>query len=139
MNDITYSASDVSVYSVLEPTLGVINICLPTIRPAMLALAGKDLRKGHTVPGNSSGKDASWNSPGKDYGPISKRTELQGTRDDLPLTNFDRLDDEFPLTTRVEGGPRDADTTRQHPREITVQRRWEVKGHHSSPTGDTRK
>ncbi|KAJ0120497.1 hypothetical protein J7T55_015226 [Diaporthe amygdali] len=138
MNDITYSASDVSVYSVLEPTLGVINICLPTIRPAMLALAGKDPRKGHTVPGDSRGKDASWNSPGKDYGPISKRTGLQGTRDDLPLTNFDRLDDEFPLTTRVEGGPSDTDTTGQHPRQITIQRRWEVKGHHSGPTWDTR-
>lgn len=138
MNDITYYAADVSVYSVLEPTLGVINICLPTIRPAMLAIAGKNPRKGHSVTGHSSGKDASWNSRTKDSGPASRRARVQGNVDDLQLTEFDRTDDEFPLTTRVEGGPSNADTRGKNPMEITVERRWEVQGHHSSPTSGTR-
>lgn len=134
MNDITYSAADVSVYSVLEPTLGIINVCLPTIRPAMLALAGKDPRKGHSVAGYSSGKNSSWNYQSKGSGPASKkRSRLQGSGED---TEFDRLDDEFPLTTLVEGaGPRSgAAITAQNPGEITIERRWEVKGHHSDPT-----
>ncbi|KAL2289918.1 hypothetical protein FJTKL_01197 [Diaporthe vaccinii] len=138
MNDITFYAADVAVYSVLEPTLGVINICLPTIRPAMLAIAGKDPRKGHSVTGPSSGKDASWNSRSKDSGPASRRHRLQGNGDDLHLTEFDRPDDEFPLTTRVQGGPSDSEFRGRNPGEITVERRWEVQGHHSSPISGTR-
>lgn len=138
MNDITYSASDVSVYSVLEPTLGIINVCLPTIRPAMLALAGKDPRKGHSVTGYSSGKNSSWNYQSRGSGAASKRTRLHGSVED---TEFDRLDDEFPLTTRVEGaGARsDAANMPQNPGEITIERRWEVKGHHSDPTSEAAK
>lgn len=138
MNDITYYAADVSVYSVLEPTLGVINICLPTIRPAMLAIAGKDPRKGHSVTGHSSGKDASWNSRSKDSGPASRRNRLHGNGDDVQLTEFDRQDDEFPLATRVQGGPSYPETRGRNPGEITVERRWEVQGHNASPSSGTR-
>lgn len=138
MDDITYYASDVALYSVLEPTLGVINICLPTIRPAILAIAGKNPRKGHSVREQSSGKDASWNTRSKDSGAASRRNRLRGN--DLELTDLDRADDQFPLTTLVEGGrgPSDADITGQNPREITVERRWEVQGHDSSLTPGTR-
>ena len=139
MNDITYYAADVSIYSVLEPTLGVINICLPVIRPAMLAIAGKNPRKGHSVTGHPSGKDASWNSRDKDSGLASRRARLQGNGDELQLTEFDRADDEFPLTTCVERGVSDAYAAGKNPREITVERCWEIQEYHSSPTSGTRK
>ena len=32
--DFTYSAASLSIWSILEPTLGIINACLPLIRPA---------------------------------------------------------------------------------------------------------
>ncbi|ROW16455.1 hypothetical protein VPNG_02754 [Cytospora leucostoma] len=104
LNDITYSSSGVSVYSVLEPTLGIINICLPTIRPAMLAIAGRNPGKGHSVPAYSIENESGWNYHGKGSGMISEQARLQSNVDDLPMTQLDRLGDEFPPTTRVACG-----------------------------------
>ncbi|PWY88123.1 hypothetical protein BO94DRAFT_423334, partial [Aspergillus sclerotioniger CBS 115572] len=36
--DLTYTVTPGAIYSVLEPTLGVVNACLPTIKPAITEL-----------------------------------------------------------------------------------------------------
>ena len=38
--DMTYNVTPGAIYSVLEPTLGVVNACLPTIKPAITELFG---------------------------------------------------------------------------------------------------
>jgi hypothetical protein len=38
--DLTFTVTPGAIYSVLEPTLGVVNACLPTIRPALTELFG---------------------------------------------------------------------------------------------------
>ena len=38
--DMTYTVTPGAIYSVLEPNLGVINACLPTIKPAINELFG---------------------------------------------------------------------------------------------------
>ncbi|KAI0518555.1 hypothetical protein F5B22DRAFT_599651 [Xylaria bambusicola] len=35
LTDPTYTGTGITVYSILEPTLGVVNACLPTMRPAL--------------------------------------------------------------------------------------------------------
>ncbi|KAI0601485.1 hypothetical protein F4775DRAFT_582067 [Biscogniauxia sp. FL1348] len=40
LDDMTYTVTSVAIYSILEPTLGVINACLPTIRPVLKRLSG---------------------------------------------------------------------------------------------------
>ncbi|KAI0198324.1 hypothetical protein F4808DRAFT_462803 [Astrocystis sublimbata] len=43
LEDPTYTGTGISVYSILEPTLGVVNACLPTIRPALRKLFRHDI------------------------------------------------------------------------------------------------
>lgn len=43
LTDITYTVTPGAIYSVLEPTLGVVNACLPLIKPSMTKIFGNDL------------------------------------------------------------------------------------------------
>lgn len=85
-SDLTYSGTIGTILTVLEPTLGVVNACLPTIMPAVKELFGpRDL----TLAGRA---------PQVPCRPLQK---VKGniTRD------IERLDDEFPLyEIRIEAG-----------------------------------
>ncbi|KAI0845129.1 hypothetical protein F5Y00DRAFT_247109 [Daldinia vernicosa] len=45
LTDITYSNVRLNIYSELEPTLGVVNACLPTIKPALNFIFGTSKRR----------------------------------------------------------------------------------------------
>lgn len=136
LDDVTYSAAGVSVYSVLEPTLGVINVCLPTIRPAILALTRRAPRRVHSVVGYPTGKESTWHYKSNGSALTSKRTRSQGDVEDVPMAGFDRPDDELLLTARVERGRSDGTIVGKNPGEITIERGWEVKGHRSSAASE---
>lgn len=38
--DLTYTVRPLAIYSILEPALGIVNACLPTIKPALTIIAG---------------------------------------------------------------------------------------------------
>ncbi|KAI1291385.1 hypothetical protein F5Y03DRAFT_400748 [Xylaria venustula] len=40
-NDITFGAAQISIFTAVEPALGVVNACLPTIKPALYRICGK--------------------------------------------------------------------------------------------------
>ncbi|KAK5633865.1 hypothetical protein RRF57_009579 [Xylaria bambusicola] len=53
LEDVTFESTRISIFSLAEPTLGVINACLPTIKPALYRLCGKEVRGGSkTYPRN---------------------------------------------------------------------------------------
>lgn len=88
LNDITYSCVDVMIYSVLEPTLGIVNVCLPTIRPAILTLLGEHPHSLKTPPTYTSGNSNSWNSTRKGSLPNRRKLPGRGPVDDIPNDGF---------------------------------------------------
>ncbi|KAF2970765.1 hypothetical protein GQX73_g2805 [Xylaria multiplex] len=86
LTDSTYTGSGVAAYSILEPTLGVVNACLPLTRPALKKLlensssgwAGKSLRY---------------------YGSSSTEANVTSTNGNPDHQHqFRRLEDNIPLT-----------------------------------------
>ncbi|ROW06270.1 hypothetical protein VPNG_08079 [Cytospora leucostoma] len=96
--DLTYTETAGSIYSVLEPTLGVVNACLPTLRPAMNEIFGSRplswTRRGSSnknLPGETSSQENKHNRNG------------QGAVKGNITRDLERLDDELPLhEVRVE-------------------------------------
>ncbi|KAL2255470.1 hypothetical protein VTK26DRAFT_3288 [Humicola hyalothermophila] len=43
LSDMTYSVTPGVIYAMLEPTLGIVNACLPTIKPAVNKLTGRPI------------------------------------------------------------------------------------------------
>ena len=43
LTDLTYGATPGACWSILEPTLGVVNACLPTMRPSLRKIFNKDV------------------------------------------------------------------------------------------------
>ncbi|KAI0424683.1 hypothetical protein F5Y09DRAFT_335560 [Xylaria sp. FL1042] len=111
LDDVTFGSAEISIYSSVEPTLGVVNACLPTIKPALYKLWGK----GSYGVSKSHFKDSRKASLDKyDQNPMGMG---------IHEGRFHHHDDQIPLTTiRAENGvsggnERDA---------ITVTRAWEV-------------
>lgn len=117
LSDITYSHVNVLIYSILEPTLGVVNTCLPTIKPAILAIAGRKPNRLNTPAKNSGPSSGSHQLP--------NRNRVQNRDIDIPLSEFERLDDEYPLASTYVQGGRGSDPPRNHG-EITVERGWAI-------------
>lgn len=97
MSDLTYTVTPGAIYTVLEPTLGVVNACLPTIKPAIVKLFGsKALNWTRHDRSKNSGRSGS--TP-QASGRSQRKVKGNITRD------FERLDDEFPLNEiRIETG-----------------------------------
>ncbi|KAI1075918.1 hypothetical protein F5B20DRAFT_558382 [Whalleya microplaca] len=116
LTDATYTTTGVAVYSILEPTLGVVNACLPTIKPAIRRLFVN-------VPLSSAHK-----SPRSTVQSVSVRTARDRKRlpldDDAYGVDFVRHEDNIPLTTintrRVSHDHQGEEDT------ITITREWEV-------------
>ncbi|KAI7775983.1 hypothetical protein LA080_006055 [Diaporthe eres] len=85
--------------SILEPTLGVVNACLPTIRPAINKILGPNALNWSQRDPESKGSShkTTMQNRSRKYGALVKGNV---TRD------FERLEDEFPLNyVVVEGHP----------------------------------
>ncbi|VUC26044.1 unnamed protein product [Clonostachys rosea] len=113
LNDVTYATTNVSIYSVLEPCLGVVNACLPTIQPAIKRIFGDAV--------------ASWSSHDSQGTPIDTKVSRNRERQHghyIRDRNFRRLEDDIPLTTvRSDNG---GDSDQNNGNAITVTRQWEV-------------
>ncbi|KAG6354623.1 hypothetical protein INS49_004641 [Diaporthe citri] len=93
--DGTFASVNVLICTILEQTLGVVNSCLPTIKPAILAIAGRKPDRLNNSPKHSG--------PSFSNRIAVHRNGRQNLDTDIPLSEFERLDDEYPLTnTHVE-------------------------------------
>jgi hypothetical protein len=113
--DPTYTGSGIAIYSVLEPTLGVVNACLPVIRPAIRKLGGN----GFLTWGNKTK-----NSTRDTHGSHAHERQLSSTKKSAYTHEFERFDDDIPLSHSVasisrQGVPHDGNN-------ITIKREWEV-------------
>ncbi|KAI1427606.1 hypothetical protein F5Y12DRAFT_142312 [Xylaria sp. FL1777] len=90
LSDVTFGSPQVSIYSSIEPTIGVINACLPTIKPAIYKLCGKEVyevSKSHPKDTMQSGLD-------NDQGNSTASGTYSGP--------FYRLKDQKPLTPQAD-------------------------------------
>ncbi|KAI0197912.1 hypothetical protein F4808DRAFT_437520 [Astrocystis sublimbata] len=112
LDDPTSTGVGISIYSILENTLGVINACLPTIKAALIALFGKGSSCSGTDHKGTSTVQPSQDSRGKDE-PYYYR--------------FERLEDEVGVAITHDASNRDTTPERNN---ITVVREWEVRSQH---------
>lgn len=114
----TYTVISVQIYTVLEPTLGIVNTCLPTIKPAILTIRGKRLNPLNTPPRYMTINGA----------PSSKRKMMGNHEQDITLVgtqNFGRMDNEVPLTgITIQGDSGEARP--EYGTDIAIERRWMV-------------
>ncbi|KAI8948548.1 hypothetical protein F4801DRAFT_556531 [Xylaria longipes] len=86
LNDLTYTVTPGAIYSVLEPTLGIVNACLPTMKPAIKRMFPP---RSFDQPSNRAGILGSANSNWKtSYMPGSAAHTFQPLNDNLPLTSI---------------------------------------------------
>ncbi|KAI1385850.1 uncharacterized protein F4822DRAFT_356071 [Hypoxylon trugodes] len=115
LSDMTYTVTPGAIYSVLEPTLGVVNACLPTMRPALIRIFGNGSL-------NWSRKDGLGTN---DSSILSNRDRrLARNSKDRYSRNFLRLDDDIPLTN-IQAENRQAIDSGQS-NVITVIREWDI-------------
>lgn len=88
-NDITYSFAPLALIAAIVPLLGIINACLPTMRPALEKLLGIKLRIG--TGGGSSGRRRWYKYYSRDHRQLSGTEENNNQRRDSET--------EFPLVT----------------------------------------
>ncbi|KAI1396385.1 hypothetical protein F4819DRAFT_135417 [Hypoxylon fuscum] len=123
LTDINYGVGSGTIYSGLEPTLGVVNACLPTITPALIRLFGTGLL-GRTKRGlSSTGNSGQARSQDRRLPP--RETHTYG---------FERLDDDFPLT-RIHADNTSSGNLDDH--QITITREWEVSNFTQKGNGPT--
>lgn len=86
-HNITYGIAPEGLFTLLEPTLGIISACLPAIRPVFTKLSRKS-----TAPSEYYGSNKADRS-------TSGRTTLHGPNGGFTPKRFQRLDDHsYPLT-----------------------------------------
>lgn len=89
--DFTYSAAALSRWSVLEPTLGIVNACLPLMRPVI-----QQIRKAGILSSMQGTTNASKESnTERRFFSSSKKTS--GHTDENDTRSFRRLADPYPL------------------------------------------
>ncbi|KAI0486179.1 hypothetical protein F4859DRAFT_469347 [Xylaria cf. heliscus] len=113
LSDLTFGVVNVTIYTILEPFLGVVNACLPVIKPALIRMFGPGAQI------RSIRKYATW-----------KTTNTSVTQErGLPPShraNFDQLHDEIPLTRiHATNSPVQITDTEEY-NSITITRGWKV-------------
>ncbi|KAI0419310.1 hypothetical protein F5X98DRAFT_373108 [Xylaria grammica] len=113
LSDLTFGVVDVTIYTILEPLLGVVNACLPIVKPALVRIFN---------PGGqiwSSTKIESWKTTSTSA--TQKRRSPPSNR-----ANFDRLHNGIPLISIHASKPptHNADTDEENT--ITITRGWYV-------------
>lgn len=115
LNDLTYTVTPGAIYSVLEPTLGIVNACLPTMKPAIKRVfhtkAFDQSSTSADTSGSQNSKNSTWKTP-----------YLTGTA----THTFQPLDEDVPLTN-IQGGLFQ-DSVPINGNQISVTREWIVKG-----------
>ncbi|KAI2637748.1 hypothetical protein GGS26DRAFT_544993 [Hypomontagnella submonticulosa] len=122
LNDLTYTAGPGALYSNLEPTLGVVNACLPTIKPAINRIFGAGAMK--WTKKKSNGTDSSNTVAENESNLLSS---VKGARHG----DFIRLEDNIPLTS--VSAERHFGRNIEESNSITITRGWGV---HNSPEGE---
>jgi hypothetical protein len=94
--DISWAKSDVFIWSSVEPSVGIISGCLPTLRPLMIYVMRRVGIEASSAGGTAS-KDSAW--AGSNVNPLEtiskKRTrKMMKHRDILDETQFTTLGDE---------------------------------------------
>lgn len=93
--DMTFTVTEAAYWSVLEPTLGVVNACLPVMRPALRKLFHKDMFTWSKVYGTQSTARRQW---------FQGRTRPSRDKDGLEENRFHRLNNpEYLLTDLAVG------------------------------------
>ncbi|RYP79462.1 hypothetical protein DL770_006643 [Monosporascus sp. CRB-9-2] len=117
LTDITYTNTRIVIYSILEPTLGLVNACLPTIKPALHAIFGTGTQTRTRISKDRSSMNNSSLAALLDH-------QVSPTINDPYNDNFVRLEDSIPLahihTERFTNANAEDINT------ITVTRRWDV-------------
>ncbi|KAI0900258.1 hypothetical protein F4806DRAFT_149501 [Annulohypoxylon nitens] len=116
VTDLTYGVGSGTIYSALEPTLGIVNSCLPVIKPSLKRIFMTD--------------SSVWNKK------VLKRSVATGSRDTrtpsaigVPSRGFERLDDDIPLAS-IHAQARTNPIKNQNDigdmNNILITREWEV-------------
>lgn len=114
LTDMTYTVTPGAIYSVLEPTLGVVNACLPVIKPSLTKIFKRNLFQSKPGTSTSGGSGAF----------RSRKTDTSANEGNDNHGNFVRLADNIPLSN-VEANYRShRDLTRADA--IHVDREWAV-------------
>ncbi|KAI0433463.1 hypothetical protein F5Y09DRAFT_298977 [Xylaria sp. FL1042] len=114
LDDVTYAFTQIAIYSIVEPTLGVVNACLPVIKPALQAIASH-------LPGSTPQKECQVNSK-SDISTFGGHEHFLGKGDGYGH-KFLRLDN-GPLTAIHSEGA--SDSTFEDSHTIKVTRVWGV-------------
>ncbi|KAJ0120563.1 hypothetical protein J7T55_015292 [Diaporthe amygdali] len=122
-NDITYSFAPLALIAAIVPLLGIINACLPTMRPALEKLLGIKLRIG--TGGGSSGRRRWYKYYSRDHRQLSGTEENNNQRRDSET--------EFPLVTI--GGTVYPTKSKARQGRIQVTTDWDVSSTHSGREG----
>ncbi|KAI0539636.1 hypothetical protein GGR58DRAFT_499870 [Xylaria digitata] len=88
LEDATFGSPQVSIYSAVEPTLGVINACLPTIKPALYKLSGRGV---YGVPESDLKDNRKSDSDKNQQNPIvlgRNSSRFRHFEDEIPLTSI---------------------------------------------------
>ncbi|CAI6019504.1 unnamed protein product [Clonostachys chloroleuca] len=120
LTDLTYTVVPIAIWSALEPALGVVNACLPTMMPALTYMFGPGIF-GFSRSGNSEGLS------GKSKEALPSHESRGNFSNNRKPVNrdFERLEDEFPLTDiHVDSS---SNFTNHSGGGITVTRKWELK------------
>ncbi|GAW11902.1 hypothetical protein ANO14919_012550 [Xylariales sp. No.14919] len=113
LSDMTFGVVDVTIYTILEPLLGVVNACLPIVKPALVRIFN---------PGGQI-----WSSTTIEFWKTTSTSATQKRRSPLSnRANFDRLHNGVPLTSIHASKPptHNADTDEENT--ITITRGWYV-------------
>lgn len=121
LSDLTYSTPPGAIYSILEPTLGVVNSCLPIIKPATNKCI-RHLTNMQITKTLSSTITAGLSST------ASKDHKFPPARREGNNHDFMRLHDDIPLTI-LETGPSSHEDDPSSDA-ITITRRWDVESAH---------
>ncbi|KAI3316744.1 hypothetical protein HD806DRAFT_527620 [Xylariaceae sp. AK1471] len=115
IEDSSYTATTMAIYSVLEPNLGVVNACLPTVRPAFRQIF-KNGPFGWSHKNKKSVRES--NSPS------TQSNQHSSTRKYACPHQFEPLGDNVPLTNIY--GSRSPQGAHHEGDNITIMREWEV-------------
>ncbi|KAI0869288.1 hypothetical protein GGS24DRAFT_505940 [Hypoxylon argillaceum] len=106
LNDLTYSVVPGVIYSVLEPTLGIVNACLPTIRPATKRMClkkhfGKHLGGADTCESATSNWKTSYTvgCTAHTFQPINDKIPLNSIREACSQNYAPVVDNRISVTT----------------------------------------
>jgi hypothetical protein len=119
-SDISWAKSDVFIWSSVEPSIGIISGCLPTLRPLLVKLVGPWRNfLPSSKKSSSSGSKSSRAFPLNTIETISKKRTRKIKKNELDSLQFTQLEDEV----EVKG-----DGTVREPAKVVIKRDYDDSG-----------